>query len=117
MKYNIIHRPSFSLVEVELEAGESIKAEPGAMVSMSENIQVETATGGVFKALGRVLGGERLFMNTFYADGGLYLIRKVNYHIIQGIIHHHMIEMKYSKFGLVLFLRRIQHGRWHQGPL
>ena len=70
MKYNIIHRPSFSLVEVELEAGESIKAEPGAMVSMSENIQVETATGGVFKALGRVLGGERLFMNTFYADGG-----------------------------------------------
>jgi len=70
MKYNIIHRPSFSLVEVELEAGESIKAEPWAMVSMSENIQVETATGGVFKALGRVLGGERLFMNTFYADGG-----------------------------------------------
>lgn len=70
MKYNIIHRPSFSLVEVELDAGERIKAEPGAMVSMSDNIQVQTDTGGVFKALGRVVGGERFFMNTFYADGG-----------------------------------------------
>ncbi|BAW31295.1 MAG TPA: TIGR00266 family protein [Methanothermobacter sp.] len=67
MKYDIIHKPSFSLVEVELEAGESIKAEPGAMVSMSENIQVETSSGGVFKALGRVLGGENLFLNTFHA--------------------------------------------------
>lgn len=69
MKYDIIHRPSFSLVEVELDAGERIKAEPGAMVSMSDNIQVETETGGVFKALSRVVGGESLFMNTFYADG------------------------------------------------
>lgn len=45
MEYNIIHRPSFSLVEVGLDAGERIKAEPGAMVSMSDNIRVETDWG------------------------------------------------------------------------
>ncbi|HDZ36390.1 MAG TPA: TIGR00266 family protein [Thermococcus sp.] len=71
MIYEIIQRPSFSLVEVELEDGEAIKAEPGAMVHMSPNIEVETKTGGVFKALKRsMLGGESIFVNTFRARGG-----------------------------------------------
>ncbi|RLF83343.1 TIGR00266 family protein [Thermococci archaeon] len=71
MRYEIIQRPSFSLVEVELEEGEAIKAEPGAMVHMSPTIKIETKTGGVFKALKRsMLGGESIFINTFRAEEG-----------------------------------------------
>jgi len=71
MRYEIIQRPSFSLVEVELEEGEAIKAEPGAMVHMSPTIKIETKTGGIFKALKRsMLGGESIFINTFRAEGG-----------------------------------------------
>jgi len=71
MRYEIIQRPSFSLVEVELEEGEAIKAEPGAMVHMSPTIKIETKTGGIFKALKRsMLGGESIFINTFRAEEG-----------------------------------------------
>ncbi|WP_258083787.1 TIGR00266 family protein [Thermococcus thermotolerans] len=72
MKYEIRHRPSFSLLEVELERGEAIQAESGAMVHMSPTIKLETrAKGGVFGALKRsVLGGESFFINTFRAEDG-----------------------------------------------
>jgi hypothetical protein len=35
MKYNILYRPVYSLLEVELQQGESICAEGGAMVTMT----------------------------------------------------------------------------------
>ncbi|MBO8174324.1 MAG: TIGR00266 family protein [Thermococcus sp.] len=72
MKYEIKHRPSFSLVEVELEKGEALQAESGAMVFMSSNIKMETkAKGGIFGALKRsLLAGESFFINTFKAEGG-----------------------------------------------
>ncbi|HXV74734.1 MAG TPA: TIGR00266 family protein, partial [Candidatus Polarisedimenticolaceae bacterium] len=66
------HRPSYALAIVDLESGESVKAETGAMVSMSGNVRVESGMqGGLFKsALRKVLGGESFFVNTFTADGG-----------------------------------------------
>ncbi|WP_456369101.1 TIGR00266 family protein [Thermococcus sp.] len=72
MRYEITHRPSFSLLEVELSPGEAIQAEAGAMVHMSHTIRIETkARGGVFGALKRsVLGGESFFVNVFRAVGG-----------------------------------------------
>jgi uncharacterized protein (TIGR00266 family) len=71
MKYEIFHRPSFSLLEVELQAGEAVQAEAGAMVHMSPTVKLETkAKGGVFGALKRsMLGGESFFVNTFRAEG------------------------------------------------
>jgi len=49
MKYEIVYKPSYSLLKVELEQGEIISAEAGAMVSMSSGIQIETkAKGGIF---------------------------------------------------------------------
>ena len=73
MRYDILHRPSFSLLEVELESGEAIQAETGAMIYMSPNIKVQTKMkGGLLGALKRsVLGGESLFINTFIAEGGM----------------------------------------------
>lgn len=72
MKYEVTGKPSYSLLVVTLEAGESILAEAGAMVSMTTNVKMETMVeGGVFNALKRkMLGGESFFMNTFTAQDG-----------------------------------------------
>lgn len=70
MQHEILYRPSYSLLKVDLARGESICAESGAMVSMSGGVEIQTAArGGIFGALKRsVLGGESFFMNTFNAN-------------------------------------------------
>lgn len=69
MNIEIMHRPSYSLAVARLAPNERIRAEAGAMVSMSAGVQIETrAEGGVLKSLGRaVLGGESFFQNFFVA--------------------------------------------------
>ena len=71
MEIRVEHRPSYALGIVDLAAGESIRAETGAMVSMSGNVTVESKIqGGLIKsALRKVLGGESFFVNTFTAQG------------------------------------------------
>jgi uncharacterized protein (TIGR00266 family) len=71
MDYDISHRPAYSLLRVELDAGESITAEPGAMVSHSAGIEISTGTGDgglLSTAKTAVMGGEDVFRNTFTAD-------------------------------------------------
>lgn len=70
MQIDIQHRPSYSLAIVQLAPNERIRAEAGAMVSMSASVNIETkAEGGIFKSLSRaVLGGESFFQN-FYQAG------------------------------------------------
>ena len=72
MNIEIKYQPAYSLAIVGLNPEESIQAEAGAMVSMSSNLEVDTAMkGGVLGAITRsVLGGETLFANTFTARGG-----------------------------------------------
>lgn len=69
MEIEIMHRPSYSLAVAKLSPNERIRAEAGAMVSMSNGINIETkAEGGFLKSLGRaVLGGESFFQNFFQA--------------------------------------------------
>ncbi len=69
MRHEVKYQPSYALALVTLDAGESIQAEAGAMVSMSSAIEMETsARGGVLSGLRRsVLGGESFFINTFHA--------------------------------------------------
>lgn len=71
MDIEIVHRPSYSLAVAKLTPNERIRAEAGAMVSMSGGINIETkAEGGFLKSLGRaVLGGESFFQNFFVAPG------------------------------------------------
>jgi uncharacterized protein (TIGR00266 family) len=70
MEIEIVHRPSYSLAVARLSPNERIRAEAGAMVSMSSSISIETkAEGGFLKSLGRaVLGGESFFQNFFMAS-------------------------------------------------
>jgi uncharacterized protein (TIGR00266 family) len=69
MEIEIVHRPSYSLAVAKLAPNERIRAEAGAMVSMSGGVNIETkAEGGFLKSLGRaVLGGESFFQNFFVA--------------------------------------------------
>jgi uncharacterized protein (TIGR00266 family) len=72
MQTEILYQPAYSLCRVILNPGESLRAESGAMVSMSGGVQIETkATGGIMKSFGRsLLGGESFFQNTFRAESG-----------------------------------------------
>jgi len=78
METKILYKPSYSMAQVTLSSGEEIRAEAGAMVSMSDEVSIETKMkGGFLKALSRsVLGGESFFMNTYKApnnDGQINL--------------------------------------------
>lgn len=58
------------VVEIRLEAGESVKCEAGSMVWMSDNMEMETKGGGAGKMLGRLVSGEKMFQNVYRAKGG-----------------------------------------------
>lgn len=72
MKYEILQKPSYAVVEVALDAGERIVADSGAMAWMDPNIRTKTSTrGGAFAGLKRkLLTGESFFQNTYSAEGG-----------------------------------------------
>ena len=62
--------PSYSLLTISLDPGESIKAEPGAMVAQ-KGVEMKTGMGGgggLFGGIRRMMGGESFFVNTFTAD-------------------------------------------------
>jgi uncharacterized protein (TIGR00266 family) len=69
MNIDIYYKPTYSLGLIRLAAGEQVRVESGAMVSMSTDTRVETkATGGVMKSLARkVLTSETFFQNTYTA--------------------------------------------------
>lgn len=72
MKYDILYKPVYSLLKVYMEPEDAIHAETGAMVTMTPNIEIQTAArGGLVSSLKRsVLGGESFFQNTFKSKGG-----------------------------------------------
>ncbi len=71
MRTEILYQPSFAVAKVFLELGEAVRAESGAMVSMSGSIDLEAkAHGGIGKVFGRILGGESIFQTTFTAVRG-----------------------------------------------
>ncbi len=68
MRYEILSKPSYSLLKLTLDAGEEIVAETGAMVFM-DGVKLKTeAKGGLFGGLKRVIGGESFFVNRFVAE-------------------------------------------------
>lgn len=69
MKYSIEGEP-LPVVICELEAGEGVISERGAMSWMSPNMKMDTKGGGVGKMFGRMVSGESMFLNTYTAQGG-----------------------------------------------
>ncbi len=72
MNYQILCQPSYAMIELTLDRGESITAESGAMAWMDTNITAKTQSrGGVMSGLKRkLLSGESFFQNTYSAEGG-----------------------------------------------
>lgn len=69
--FDIQHAGAFALAVIQLQAGQSIQAEAGAMVSMSGNIELQSQMkGGLMGAFKRMVGGESAFVSTFTAHGG-----------------------------------------------
>lgn len=56
----------FQAVNITLDPGESVRAEPGAMMYLEPGIHMETSTGGgMLSGLKRMVGGESFFITTF----------------------------------------------------
>ncbi|AHG01432.1 hypothetical protein HALLA_03325 (plasmid) [Halostagnicola larsenii XH-48] len=66
------HRPSYTHLTVQLETGESLVAEPGAMVGHSSTVSVETTSSrdGILRSAKSLLGGESMVANVFTAEDG-----------------------------------------------
>ncbi len=74
MKYQI-QGETLPVVICQLEGGEQMITESGAMAWMSPNMRMETTSnGGIGKALGRAFAGENLFQNKYTAQGGAGMI-------------------------------------------
>lgn len=70
MNHTILCEPVYTAVEVNLEPGEKIIAESGAMAWKTPSIKTETSSkGGLMAGLKRkLLSGESFFQNTYYAE-------------------------------------------------
>jgi len=73
MNYKIVGEPMPAVI-CELENGEAMICEPGAMSWMSPNMQMETTGGGAGKVFGRMFSGENLFQNRYTARNGQGMI-------------------------------------------
>jgi uncharacterized protein (TIGR00266 family) len=69
IEYRVIG-DDMQLVEVALDPGEAVRAEAGAMLYMTDGVEIQTSTGGgVFKGLKRVFTGETFFITAFLYSG------------------------------------------------
>ncbi len=70
MNFSIEGEP-LPVVICNLEGGETMITESGAMSWMTPNMKMETTSGGgIGKMLGRAFSGESLFLNRYTAQGG-----------------------------------------------
>lgn len=74
MRYEI-KGASLPVVICDLNVGETIVSESGAMGWMSDNILMDTnMKGGLFGGIGRAFSGESIFLNTFTCNHGSGII-------------------------------------------
>lgn len=68
MQVTLKHQPSYTLAVVTLAGNEEVQVEPGAMVSYSDGVTVQTeAKGGFMGGLKRAIAGESFFQNKYLA--------------------------------------------------
>jgi uncharacterized protein (TIGR00266 family) len=71
MEFFIESEPVFTILRVKLDAGESFRAEPGAMLAMSPTIELKALSSGkgVLGSFKAAVGGESFFASLFTASG------------------------------------------------
>lgn len=77
MKYEIKYKPSYSLLVVNLETGEKITAESGAMTYMQPGVEVHTTMRekSFWGTLGlKLIGGQSFFVNHYTGPGEIAFV-------------------------------------------
>ena len=74
MDVSYANQPGNTVARIGLQPGEICTAEAGAMIAMSEHMQITTSThkkgkGGLLKSIKRALAGESFFLNHFEPSG------------------------------------------------
>ena len=65
-----IYGDDMQAIEIELDPGEGVRAEAGAMLYMEQGIEMQTSTGGgMFSGFKRMLTGDSFFITTFMYNG------------------------------------------------
>jgi uncharacterized protein (AIM24 family) len=80
MQYQILKEP-MAMIETQLDNGEQITSEAGAMVYIKGDIEIKTRTrqGGFFKKLKvSALGGQSFFVDDYIAHGKMKKMPKDN---------------------------------------
>lgn len=68
---DLIHKGAFTMANIKLAHGETVKAEAGSMVAMTNTIDLKgRIDGGVFRAFSRRLSGEKFFFQQMTATRG-----------------------------------------------
>lgn len=95
MNFELTHQPAYTHVIVELEDGETILAEPGAMTSHSPTVSMDTTTSndGLLSSAKSMLGGESFFANEFTAQGGSGRVTLAP-PTPGDVMHHHLDDEK-----------------------
>lgn len=74
MQYNL-QGTTMQMLNIELDEGESIIAESGKMVYMSDNVKMETELkGGLWAGIKRAFAGESFFLLKFTSEAGKGLV-------------------------------------------
>ena len=93
--YTIEHSPAYASLIFDLQANQTLLVESGAMAAMDSHITMKSRMkGGLMKGLGRMLGGESLFISEFTAQGKpgkLYLSPGV-----PGEVQHYYLDGRTS---------------------
>ena len=99
MKYVIKNQP-FTVLSLQMEAGEGIKCQSGAMAWMTPGIKMETKTGGLGGMFKKALTGESLALNHYTAEqaGELTLAKHTPGDIITFNIAETPIVMQKTSF-------------------
>jgi len=71
LKGTIFDRPGFAWVKVDLDPGQKVLADGGAMVWMDGNVPIETKCGSCGAACYRTCAGESACQNTFTGPGSV----------------------------------------------
>ncbi|MGD2181448.1 TIGR00266 family protein [Lusitaniella coriacea] len=68
--YTIEHAPAYASLILRVNANQAVLVESSAMAAMDSCLQMKSKVrGGLLKGIGRMLGGESLFMSEFTAEG------------------------------------------------
>lgn len=89
--YEIQHSPAYASLILDLAANQTVLVEASAMAAMDSSLKMKSKVkGGLMKGIGRMLGGESLFINEFTAQdrkGQLYVSPGV-----PGDVQHYYLD-------------------------